>query len=45
MIYFRKKDDVIEKYEVQFDADKVKDLKERIINDCSRIKHYDYESS
>ncbi len=45
MIYFRKKDDIIEKYEVQFDADKVKDLKERIINDCSRIKHYDYESS
>ena len=43
MIYFRKNDDVIEKYQVNFDKEKIKKLKQEIINNCSFITHIEYE--
>ena len=44
MLYFRKNDDVIEKYQMDFDKEKIKKLKQEIINNCSLIKHIEYES-
>lgn len=44
MLYFRKNDDVIEKYQVNFDKEKIKKLKQEIINNCSFITHIEYES-
>ena len=44
MLYFRKNDDVIEKYQIDFDKEKIKKLKQEIINNCSLIKHIEYES-
>lgn len=44
MLYFRKNDDVIEKYQVIFDKEKIKKLKQEIINNCSFITHIEYES-
>lgn len=43
MLYFRKNDDVIEKYQVNFDKEKIKKLKQEIINNCSFITHIEYE--
>ena len=44
MIYFRKNGEVIEKYQISFDKEKIEDLNEEIINNCSYIKHEEYES-
>ena len=44
MYYFKKNDDVIEKYQVHFEKEEVKKLQDEIINQCSIIKHEDYES-
>lgn len=44
MIYFRKNDEVIEKYQISFDKEKIEKLKKEIINNCSFIKHEEYES-
>ena len=41
MNYFVEKEDTMEKYFVRFDEDKVRKLRERIIYDCSEIKHID----
>ena len=44
MIYFRKNDEVIEKYQVDFDKEEIEKLKKEIINNCSFIQHEEYES-
>ena len=44
MFYFRKNDEVIEKYQIDFNKEEVETLKEKIINNCSFIKHEEYES-
>ncbi len=44
MIYFRKNDEVIEKYQIDFDKEELEILKEKIIDNCSYIKHEKYES-
>ena len=44
MLYFRKNDEVIEKYQVSFDKEEIEKLKKIIINNCSFIKHEEYES-
>ena len=44
MLYFRKNDDVIEKYQVNFDKEKIEKLKQEIINNCSFITHIEFES-
>ena len=44
MLYFRKNDDVIEKYQVDFDKEKIEKLKQEIINNCSFITHIEFES-
>lgn len=44
MLYFKKNDDVIEKYQVNFDKEKIEKLKQEIINNCSFITHEEYES-
>ena len=44
MIYFRKNDEVIEKYQVDFDKEEIEKLKRKIINNCSFIQHEEYES-
>ncbi|MBQ3306967.1 MAG: hypothetical protein IJG68_02105, partial [Bacilli bacterium] len=37
-------DEVIEKYQVSFDKEEIEKLKKKIINNCSFIKHEEYES-
>jgi len=44
MLYFRKDDDVIEKYQVNFDKEEIENLKEEIIDKCSFIEHNEYKS-
>lgn len=44
MLYFRKNDEVIEKYQVSFDINKIEELKREIIDNCSYIYHREYES-
>ena len=44
MLYFRKNDEVIEKYQVSFDKEEIEKLKKKIINNCSFIQHEEYES-
>lgn len=44
MLYFRKNDEVIEKYQVNFDKDEIEKLKNEIINNCSFIKHVEFAS-
>ena len=44
MIYFKKNNEYLEKYEVTYDKEKVEQLKERIIFECSRIEHRQYSS-
>lgn len=43
MIYFRKNDKVIEKYQVDFNKEEIEKLKKEIIDNCF-IKHKEYES-
>lgn len=44
MIYFKRNEDIIEKYRVTFDKEKIKEVRNEIINNCSFIKHHEYES-
>ena len=44
MIYFKRNEENIEKYNVTFDKDKIKELRTEIIEKCSFIKHYEFES-
>ncbi|MBQ9182038.1 MAG: hypothetical protein IJ134_05355 [Bacilli bacterium] len=44
MIYFRNNDDIIEKYQIDFDKDELEKLKNEIINNCSFIEHVEYAS-
>ena len=44
MIYFRKNNDLIEKYNVNFDKSKIKNLRQEIIDNCSFIEHIEFES-
>lgn len=44
MIYFKKNNEYLEKYEVTYDKEKVEQLKERIVFECSRIEHRQYTS-
>ena len=42
MIYFKKNNEYLEKYEVTYDKEKVEQLKQRIIFECSRVEHREY---
>lgn len=42
MIYFVKKDNRIEKYEVAYNKSEMEKLRVEIINKCSEIEHFDY---
>ena len=42
MIYFKKNDKEIKKYEVNFDCKKIEEIKEEIIEECSFIEHKEY---
>lgn len=42
MIYFKKNNEYLEKYEVTYDKEKVEQLKERIIFECSRVEHREH---
>lgn len=44
MLYFKKKGDLIEKYQVSFDEKEIERLKNEIINNCSFIKHKEFKS-
>ena len=44
MYYFKKDDKMSYKYNVTFDEEKVKELREKIIYKCGIKKHYEYES-
>ena len=44
MFYYKKNDDTIEKYQVNFNKDEIKKLCDLIIDDCSSIKHYEYDN-
>ena len=44
MIYFKINDTFIEKFQVDFDIEKIKELKKEIIDNCCLIKHIEYES-
>jgi len=43
MYYFKYKDDVIEKYIVSFDINKVKKIRNNIINNCKVVIHKEYD--
>lgn len=44
MIYFRKNDEVIEKYQVNFDEEEIEKIKKEIIDNCSYVEHIEYKS-
>ena len=44
MIYFKKNDNNIEKYKINFNKEEIIELKKKIIDDCSFIKHNEYKS-
>ena len=44
MYYYKKEGDIIEKYNLTFDSQKIEDLKEEIILNCSEIHHKEYRS-
>ncbi len=44
MIYFKKNEDTIEKYQVTFSPKELENLKEEIIENCSLIEHKEYKS-
>ncbi|MDO4963734.1 MAG: hypothetical protein Q4E75_06555 [bacterium] len=43
MYYFKKNKDVIEKYSVDYDLEKLQTLKLEIINKCSRVENFEYD--
>ena len=44
MFYYKINNDLLEKYQVDFDSEKLRKLCDLIIDDCSSIKHYEYNS-
>ncbi len=44
MFYYKINNDLLEKYQVDFDSEKLRKLCNLIIDDCSSIKHYEYNS-
>lgn len=42
MIYFKRNNEYLEKYKVSYDKEKIEELKERIIWDCSKIEHVSF---
>ena len=44
MIYFKKNNDIIEKYQVNFNKEEIEKLKYKIIDNCSYIEHKEYSS-
>lgn len=44
MLYFKQNEDKIEKYEVTFDKEKIQQLNQEIIDNCSFIEHNEFES-
>lgn len=45
MLYFRKNDETIEKYQVSFDKEEIEKIKKKIINNCSKKTHVIREST
>lgn len=43
MLYFKKEEDGVHKYEVSFDKNEVSSLLSEVKTKCSTIKHYEYE--
>ena len=43
MIYYELDDKVINKYEITYDINRINEIKEEIINNCSRIDHVEFE--
>ena len=44
MIYIKETDEELIKYELEVDKDKLIQLREEIIENCSEIEHVEYES-
>lgn len=44
MIYYKRNGEVIEKYQIDFDKEEIEKLKNQIINNCSYIRHEEYDS-
>ena len=44
MVYLKRNNDVVEKYKVDFDKERIEKLKNEIVNKCSFIEHKEYES-
>ena len=44
MIYYKRNGEVIEKYQIDFDKEEIEKLKYQIINNCSYIKHEEFDS-
>ena len=44
MYYFKVKEDVIEKYQVIYDREKLTALNDRIIDECGELKHREHET-
>ena len=43
MLYFKKNNDVIEKYEIDFDKEEIENLRLEIIDNCSLVEHKVYQ--
>ena len=43
MLYFKKEEDGVQKYEVSFDKNEVSLLLEEVKSKCSTIKHFEYD--
>lgn len=43
MLYFKKEEDGVHKYEVSFDKNEVSLLLEEVKSKCSTIKHFEYD--
>ena len=44
MVYLKRNNDVVEKYKVDFDKERIEKLKNEIVNKCSFTEHKEYES-
>lgn len=44
MVYLKRNNDMVEKYKVDFDKERIEKLKNEIVNKCSFIEHKEYES-
>ncbi|MBE6141121.1 MAG: hypothetical protein E7172_06320 [Firmicutes bacterium] len=45
MVYYSKCDDKIRKLDVKFDAEKLENIKQEIIKNCSLITHFEYDAT